>query len=213
MPKPTFFNLPQDKRDRIIDAAITEFGSKPFQKASIAEIIEKADIPRGSFYQYFEDLADLYRHIFQITADIKLRYMGNLLGEIESWDVFKIIRELYTAGLKFAAENPRLAAVGNFYFREDISLKREFFEYFEDQGKSFFLMILEKGQKRGEIDPGVDIDMASLILVNLTNAILEYHIEQKGAAEDLFSENDDYLLLADKMLYIIEGGLRKRKSL
>lgn len=211
MPKPTFFNLPQDKRDRIIDAAMAEFGSKPFQKVSITDIIEKADIPRGSFYQYFEDLKDLYRHIFQIAGDIKLKYMGHILAEIESSDVFKIIRELYAAGFKFAAENPRLAAVGNYYFREDASFKREIFAYFEEQGNNFFLMILKRGQERGEIDPGVDLEMAAFILVNLTNAIMEYYVAQKGAL-DLFAVKEDYLQLADKMLYIIEGGLRKRES-
>ena len=32
MPKPTFFNLPAQKRERIIEAAIDEFATHPFTK-------------------------------------------------------------------------------------------------------------------------------------------------------------------------------------
>jgi len=211
MPKQTFFNLPEEKRTRILDVAIAEIGSKPFEKVSIANIIEKADIPRGSFYQYFDDLKDLYKYVLQVIGEKKMHYMHHVLGQMENWDVFKIIRELYTAGLKFAAENPRLAAVGNYYYREDSSLKKEIFPDLEDRGKEFFEMILVKGRERGEVDPDVDIGMASFILYNLTNDITDYFFKQEGI-ENLLDGGEDYLKLADKMLYIMEVGLRNRKG-
>lgn len=211
MPKQTFFNLPEEKRTRILDAAVAEIGAKPFEKVSIANIIEKADIPRGSFYQYFDDLKDLYKYVLQVIGERKMHYMHHVLGQMESWDVFRIIRELYAAGLKFAAENPRLAAVGNYYYREDSSLKKEIFPDMEDRGKEFFKMILIKGQKRGEVDPDVDIGMASFILYNLTNDITDYFFKQEGI-ENLLDGGEDYLKLADKMLYIMEVGLRNRKG-
>lgn len=212
MPKQTFFNLTEDKKSRILDAAIAELGSKPFEKVSVAEIIEKADIPRGSFYQYFEDLKDLYRYVLQVTGEEKMCYMQHVMGQMADWDVFKIIRELYLAGLKFAAENPRLAAVGNYYFREDLSLKLEIFPDMEDRGREFFEAILVKGRERGEIDPDVDIPMASFILYNLTYDITDYFFGKTGVSDGLLSHQEDYLKLADKMLYIIEVGLRNRKK-
>jgi AcrR family transcriptional regulator len=212
VPKQTFFNLPEDKRSRILDAAMAEIGSKPFEKVSVSDIIEKAEIPRGSFYQYFDDLKDLYRYILQVTGDMKLEYISHVVGEFDNWPVFKIIRELYNAGLKFAAENPRLAAVGNFFFREDISLKKELFPDLEDRGKEFFETILTKGQERGEIDPAVDIDMAAFILYSLTSDIMEYYLEQAGPENDLFIEKESYLKLVDKMLYIIETGLKNKNQ-
>ena len=63
MPTQTFLNLPQEKRRRLIDAAIQEFSRVPVSDATISHIIKQAGIPRGSFYQYFEDKFDLHHYI------------------------------------------------------------------------------------------------------------------------------------------------------
>ena|GEM_PF-4410857 len=63
MPKQTFFSLPEEKRQGIIEAAYDEFLNKSYKSASIARISNKADIPVGSFYQYFEDKYDLVRFL------------------------------------------------------------------------------------------------------------------------------------------------------
>jgi AcrR family transcriptional regulator len=60
MPKQTFFNLSTDKKDSLINAAIKEFSRVPLFEASISNIIKDAGIPRGSFYQYFEDKEDIF---------------------------------------------------------------------------------------------------------------------------------------------------------
>ena len=54
----TFYNLPQEKKNRIVKAAVKEFSRVPLEKALISNIIKDADIPRGSFYQYFENIDD-----------------------------------------------------------------------------------------------------------------------------------------------------------
>ena len=59
MPKETFLNLPEEKRNRILDAAIQEFAANPYDVASISNIVRKVGIAKGSFYQYFEDKKDL----------------------------------------------------------------------------------------------------------------------------------------------------------
>ncbi|MGD6967331.1 TetR/AcrR family transcriptional regulator [Rossellomorea vietnamensis] len=63
MPKLTFFNLPENKRKVLIDAAENEFARVPLYEASIANIVKSAGIPRGSFYQYFENKDDLYFYL------------------------------------------------------------------------------------------------------------------------------------------------------
>ncbi|TPG88844.1 TetR/AcrR family transcriptional regulator [Brevibacillus laterosporus] len=60
MPKQTFFNLPNNKKETLINAAMKEFSRVPLFEASISNIIKDAGIPRGSFYQYFEDKEDVF---------------------------------------------------------------------------------------------------------------------------------------------------------
>ncbi len=64
MPTNTFFHLPEEKQQRLLDAAQIEFSRHSLQEASIANIVKLAGIPRGSFYQYFENKEDLYFYYF-----------------------------------------------------------------------------------------------------------------------------------------------------
>ena len=53
MPQATFFNLPDDKKNLIIAAALDEFSSASYDTA-INQICKKSNIAKGSFYQYFK---------------------------------------------------------------------------------------------------------------------------------------------------------------
>lgn len=79
LPTSTFFNLPAPKREKLLRAAVAEFARKPFADASINRIIQDAEIPRGSFYQYFTDKSDLFRFI--------LTYFSQQMGFL-SWTIW-----------------------------------------------------------------------------------------------------------------------------
>ena len=65
----TFLRLPEEKRNRLLDAAWEEFTMVPIDKASVNQIINRAGIPRGSFYQYFTDKNDLIDFLKQEMRD------------------------------------------------------------------------------------------------------------------------------------------------
>lgn len=65
MPKETFLKLSEEKKKKIIKAAKKEFERVPLEQASIKNIVEDAEIARGSFYQYFESKEDLLRVYFK----------------------------------------------------------------------------------------------------------------------------------------------------
>lgn len=59
----TFLNLSEEKQNRIIEAALEEFSENSFSDASITSIVKKAEISRGSFYQYFGNKENLYQFL------------------------------------------------------------------------------------------------------------------------------------------------------
>jgi len=102
MPKQTFFNLPEDKRNTLIEAAEKEFSQVPLLKASVANIIKMAGIPRGSFYQYFENIEDLYMYLLDKETQKRKEYFNSLLKKHHG-DIIETVTEMYSS---FLVETP-----------------------------------------------------------------------------------------------------------
>ena len=80
MPKQTFYKLPQEKQERILAAAKREFTQVRYSDASINQIVREAGIPRGSFYQYFEDKKDIFIYFLQ---DYKKEILGRFFRVVQ----------------------------------------------------------------------------------------------------------------------------------
>ena len=71
----TFLRLPEEKRRRFLDAAWEEFTSARFTDVSINQIVRRAGIPRGSFYQYFAGKDDLIAYLMEeVRNHVKEEY-------------------------------------------------------------------------------------------------------------------------------------------
>ena len=71
----TFLRLPEEKRRRFLDAAWAEFAGARFTDVSVNQIVRRAGIPRGSFYQYFSDKEDLFAYLLEeVRNHIKEEY-------------------------------------------------------------------------------------------------------------------------------------------
>ena len=102
MPTNTFLNLSEEKQKKIIDAANKEFERVPIEQVSIKNIVETAEIARGSFYQYFEDKDDLFEYVINLKMDhlIKMgrikknnKFFRQIFGNIRTSDNFMLIRK------------------------------------------------------------------------------------------------------------------------
>ncbi len=67
MPSKTFEHLPEEKKQRIYNALYEELLRVPFPELSINQVIKNAGIPRGSFYQYFENKEDAFDFFVNIS--------------------------------------------------------------------------------------------------------------------------------------------------
>lgn len=65
MPRSRFYNLPEEKRAAILDAAAEEFAKDGFEGTSYNQIIERAGVSKGAMYYYFDDKEDLFGTVVQ----------------------------------------------------------------------------------------------------------------------------------------------------
>ena len=89
MPTGTFFRLPEEKRGRLMEVAWEEFSNTPYAKVSINRIIQAAQIPRGSFYQYFADKEELFLYMVESLQNSLKEKLTQCLEQGEG-DLFQL---------------------------------------------------------------------------------------------------------------------------
>jgi len=158
LPTDTFFNLPNEKRERITDLAVEEFGRHTYHRASLSRIVERAGIAKGSMYQYFVDKFDLYAYVMEVVADIKLLYIEEALAALgPGADVYQRLRAAIRAGLQMGRENPHLLSVGYNLMREtDPSIMERLMERLEHKRDiiiDWFVEAVRRGQMAAGVSP------------------------------------------------------------
>ena len=105
MPKETFLKLSKEKQQKIIKSAKKEFARAPIENVSIKNIVEEADIARGSFYQYFESKEDLLIYILRENSEKLNTKLKDKVKETNG-DIFKLYIFLYDSMIEEFTNNP-----------------------------------------------------------------------------------------------------------
>ncbi len=167
MPKQTFINLPKKKKDNILNEAMLEFGHYGFDLASIQRIIEQSGISRGSFYQYFEDKADIFGEVLIEISARKMKYLEPVLESKEEYGLFELIEKLVMQAVEFGMDDPLAFQIGKDLLTSKtlnvkefmISLKEEIYKKNHICPESLYLKAIENSIKRGEISTKYSIEM------------------------------------------------------
>jgi len=187
VPKETFFNLPDEKRQQILELAIDEFASNNYKQASISRIVQKAGIAKGSFYQYFEDKRDLYFYLLDLATEEKIAFMQGQEPADPDMDVFSYLLWLFDSTIGFQFSNPRLAQVGYRALQSEGPLVEEAFKHMEDTAGGFYQQLITRGIRQGDIRPDVDADLAAFLIGTAMNNLGDYIIRQIGITLEDYS--------------------------
>ncbi len=68
MPKETFLNLSQKKKQHIEQILLEKFYNRHISQVKVSEIVEAMQMSRGAFYKYFQDLEDAYSYLIHKYA-------------------------------------------------------------------------------------------------------------------------------------------------
>ncbi|QUI24015.1 TetR/AcrR family transcriptional regulator [Vallitalea pronyensis] len=64
-----FFKLDSEKQERILNAALNEFASFGYDKASTNNIVKNAGISKGLLFHYFNSKKELYYFLYNYSVD------------------------------------------------------------------------------------------------------------------------------------------------
>jgi len=214
MPKKTFLNLSEEKRKVIIDAAVNEFAVYGLENASTNRIVANSGIAKGSFYQYFEDKQDVFMYLLTVLEREKMEYFSGKHPPTAKMDTFQYFRWMIKTGMEFNSSHPYLTqAISRVLFGEGMYYGNTFSEIRERTAQGLKAMI-DQAVKKGEVDPSVDVDLAVMIMETWSNTISTYIMNEGMKQKDIMKwvRSAKVQERIDKMLYVMEYGLRKTES-
>ncbi len=203
MPTATFEHLPQEKKDRIIEAAINEFADYRFDDASINRIVKSAKIPRGSFYQYFSDKEDLYMLIMNKIGKEKLEVFAKHSPPGENATFFEAAYASIPAVLDWLERYPKYNQIAMHMARDNSEFIRWVVGQMQDSQRSM-LEYLRQDQERGLVRKDVDLGLVlEMILPVMSSLVHRYYQEggQQAALEKVKQAFD-----------LIQNGLVERRA-
>lgn len=173
MPKPTWTNLPADKRERIVDAAMVEFGSRGFSAGSLNVVAREAGIAKGSLFQYFEDKRDLFATVCE-AASTKIAQAT--IGVVDTdQPFFDILRSTVVQWLAFFRADPvqqrmAFATANEIDVDARVAVRRVANDFYAAALRPVIDAAVAAGELRADVDPDLVLSMIVLTLRHLNSS-------------------------------------------
>ena len=164
MPKQTFFNLPEEKRNKIINISLLEFAQHSYRAASVSRIVEKAGIAKGSMYQYFKNKKGLYLYLIEFVTNRKLSYLDQHLdSSIE--DFYILYKQMVFLAVKYDLANigKSLFTYNAIHNRSNKEI-REISMNMKEKKRNFLKKYVITARERGQIRKDVDVDLITFTI-------------------------------------------------
>ncbi|MDZ7930263.1 MAG: TetR/AcrR family transcriptional regulator [Rhodococcus sp. (in: high G+C Gram-positive bacteria)] len=100
----------QDRRIRLLDAAVEVFGTTGYRTATVEKVCSEAGLTKRYFYESFTNSEDLLMATYaRATESMRENILAGAAAEAESTEV--ILRSALTGFFTFVAENPKSARI------------------------------------------------------------------------------------------------------
>jgi AcrR family transcriptional regulator len=205
MPNETFINLKEDKKTRIINGLLNVFYELGYDRVTVSDIVKSCDIPRGSFYQYFENKFDAFQVLVETYQTIKLTYFGDLLNKVGKVPFFDLYLDMVEAGLNFAKDYPKLVTMWLAFYHSQDARINALWKTFEDAGVNYIVELLKKDQDAGYTKKDIDLRAVAKILIHAQGVELIQEIELEKPIETIRQNIQHYI-------DIIQNGIKKEAS-
>lgn len=202
MPRQTFFNLPKEKQDNLLAAAKKEFSNKPLNKASVSNIIKNADIPRGSFYQYFDGKEDAFYYLLEKQMKLNSEEFISILKK-NNGDLFETFTETFQRMLKEFQVQKNRDFFRNVFLNMDYKMENKIFSDFRETGisKPFLEVIAGIDKEKLNISNDEEVVHVMEIMMAVTFQNLMKQFARQSTFEDALNKYLFEINLLKKGLY------------
>ncbi|MCI4669621.1 MAG: TetR/AcrR family transcriptional regulator [Bacteroidia bacterium] len=104
MPLLTYYNLTEERQQKIMHASLKEFAYKGYESASLTRVIKEVGVAKGSFYRYFKHKLDLYT--FLVDSSLEHKNEFTVIQKERELSFFELLHEKYFQGISFYFEHP-----------------------------------------------------------------------------------------------------------
>lgn len=164
--KNTFEKIPQERREKILSVATSEFATRGYNATNINVIAKKAGISIGSMYSYFDSKEDL----FLTVVDIGFRLLEKALNEVDIKEdnVFEVFEKLLRASRRYAIEFPQLNQIYLDSTTQGLSkLSNKLSRQFESITVDLYCNVIRNAKEKGIINADIDERLTAFYIDNL----------------------------------------------
>lgn len=210
MPKKTFFNLPEEKREKITRALIEHFAYKPYSQVDIEDIARECKIAKGSMYQYFENKKDMYLYAINQAIRVSLEMIKDI--NFEDVSLFDYVEKSFDLSWEFFLKNPaEYFILEKAAFTDDSPYRDEIQELLKGKTRALLYEIIVKNQKSGFIRDDISPELILIFLEGATWSIKRYYIElAKSKGIKVVELSKDYVSkVKNDYMELIKNGITK----
>lgn len=153
-----FFNLPEEKRQRIINGGFSVFSQNSYRKSSMNEIAQQAQISKSLLFFYFRNKRELYLYLWEETCRLTVEYLNDYRC-YESGDLFEMMQRGMNAKLDLMEKYPSIA---NFairaFFEKDPQVHEEIQASYRAHFSQKAIQVLNQVNLQ-DFRPGMDLPL------------------------------------------------------
>lgn len=170
----------KEKREKILEAAISVFAKKGTAKTKAADIAESAQIGKGTIYEYFESKDELIAAAFNYVMEKAENIVASRISSLEDpWEKFtaylRIWKEIIQGEFKDYME------IMLDFWAEGIRAKKEIspfsLEKIYDENRTALKIILDECVAQDKIHPVNTLFVSSIILGALDGLMIQWIIQ------------------------------------
>lgn len=193
-----------EKRERLINSALEEFGNNKFDKASTNTIVKNAGISKGLLYHYFDSKESLYDYLMIFTIKSIVDPIMNEIGWDET-DLINRIKEIAVIKLRVLEKYPNLIVFSKAMYDgksvEDI--KKIVDQYIPDLYYQVYHRNIDFSLFKDDIDVQMAINTIQWTVEKLSEDNFEKfkRMNKKLDLNEIISELNKYLEMLRKVFY------------